>query len=614
MKSPISTPIIAILVVGTVLALIILNMETSPSGHHAHDHDTEASSSEHDTHDHDTEHEPSATEHEHHEESKMADSLPRGEHGGWLLVNNDLQVEVKIFEKGVPPQFRVYVTDSQGKHIPLEQIDLTIHLKRLDRIDAINFKPSGNYLLGNKTVVEPHSFDVKIQIQWKDQSYEWEFSQIEARIELPEEAIANAGMTFATAGPAQLNDTLRLTGEIALNEERVVHIVPRLDGVVKKVFKDLGDQVKKGEILAVLESRELADAKINYLGAVKNADLAKTDLERESLLFENTSKMLDLLEQELDLEKLYVDLKGLQIGKSRELLIPAYAKLKLTKSVYLREKNLFNKGISSESEYLLAEEDYKSTEARYIALREKIAYDGPWTVSQKKRTMEMEQFNLQTARQKLFALGLTQAEISALTDQEENVFTHHELKSPLAGFIIKKHLTTGEAVKKDDDVFLLADFSDVWVNISIPIKDLKNVKLGQSVLVKNDTLEMEAKGKLTYLDSIVDEKSRMVTGRVVIANPGRRWRPGTFVTLELVLEERTVPLAVSMEAIQTVRDWSVVFVKYGNLFEARPLELGQNDGQRVEVLQGLSKGEQYVAQNSFAVKAEIEKSSASHDH
>ena len=578
---------IVILVVGAVLALVILNMETSSLKQGAHGPDAEP---------------------------EKAGSIPRGEHGGWLFSKNDLQVEVKIYEKGVPPQFRVYVTDSLGKNIALQEVSLNIHLHRLDRIDKINFKPSGDYLLGDKIVVEPHSFDVKITAQWKEQIYEWEFSQIEARAELSEEAIANAGITLATAGPAKLKRILRLTGEIGLNEERVVHIVPRLDGVVKKVFRDLGDRVMKGEVLAVLESRELADAKINYLGAVKNADLAKIDLKRESLLFENTSRMLDLLEQELDLEKVYPGLKELQLGKSRELLIPAYAKLKLTKSVYLREKNLFKKGISSESEYLVAEEDYKSAEARYIALREKIAYDGPWTVSKKKRTMEMEQFNLQTARQKLFALGLIQKEIYALTDQEENVFTRHELKSPLEGFIIKKHLTTGEAVKKDDDVFLLADFSDVWVNISISAKDLKNIKLGQKVLVKDDNLGMETRGKLTYLDSIVDEKTRMVTGRVVISNQDKRWRPGTFITVELVIEERTVPLAVSMEAIQTIRDWSVVFVKYGNLFEARPLELGENDGNKVEVLHGLSQGEQYVAHNSFAVKAEIEKSSATHDH
>ena len=68
------------------------------------------------------------------------------------------------------------------------------------------------------------------------------------------------------------------------------------------------------------------------------------------------------------------------------------------------------------------------------------------------------------------------------------------------------------------------------------------------------------------------------------------------------------------KAIQTIRDWSVVFVKYGNFFEARPLELGENDGNWVEVLQGLSVGEHYVAQNSFVVKAEIEKSSAVHEH
>ena len=169
-------------------------------------------------------------------------------------------------------------------------------------------------------------------------------------------------------------------------------------------------------------------------------------------------------------------------------------------------------------------------------------------------------------------------------------------------------------MKKDDNIFLLADLSDVWVNIAIPTKDLKHVKLGQKVIVSDENLAIEAIGKLTYLGSIIEEKTRTVTGRVVISNQEFKWRPGTFVTLELVLEERTVPLAVPTKAIQTIRDWSVVFVKYGNFFEARPLELGANDGHWVEVLRGLTKGELYVAQNSFVVKAEIEKSSAVHEH
>ena len=589
MKRKFLLPLILILAMGVFVGRIILNMDTATVGHDPRENES-ASESEH------------------------ASPIARGPHGGWLFSENGLQVEVKIFETGIPPQFRVYVTDAAGKMVPLNEVDMTISLNRLDRVDEIHFKPVGKYLLGDMTVVEPHSFDVKIHARWKEQIYKWEFSQIEARAELPEEAIKNADITIQTAGSAKLRTLLNLFGEIGLNEEKVVHIVPRLDGVVKKVFKDLGDRVTVGDVLAIIESRELADAKINYLAATKQANLAKLDLERQTLILKNTNQMLDLLQKKLDLEEVYRELKDLQIGRSRELLIPAYAKLSLAKSVYLREKKLFEKGISSESEYLLAVENYKSGEAKYIALREKIAYDGQWAVRQKKRTDEMETLKLQMARQKLFVLGLTNQEVGTLSNQGEHAFTQYELRSPLGGVVIQKHLTTGEAVKNDDDVFLLADFSEGWVNIAIPAKDLKYVKLGQNVVVKDENLGIEAKGNLTYLDSIIDEKNRTVTGRVVIPNPKGHWRPGTFVTLKLVLEERTVPLAVPIKAIQTIRDWSVVFVKYGNFFEARPLELGENDGNWVEVLQGLSVGEHYVAQNSFVVKAEIEKSSAVHEH
>jgi cobalt-zinc-cadmium efflux system membrane fusion protein len=472
----------------------------------------------------------------------------------------------------------------------------------------------GKYLLGDKTIVEPHSFNVEIHAHWKERQYDWKFSQIEARAELTENAVKNANITIKKAGPARIKSQINLPGEINLNEGKVVHIVPRLDGVVKKTFKDLGNTVIPGDILAIIESRELADAKINYLAKGQQLELSKSDLDRETLLFQNTQKLLDLLHKKIDLEDVYQGLKGLQIGKSRELLIPAYAKIKLAKSVYLREKKLFAKGISSESDYLQSEENLKSSEAKYLALREKIDYDGNWAVRQKKRNFDMEVFSLQTSKQKLFAFGLVDEEIANLDQQDEQSFSKYELRSPLGGIIIQKHLTTGEAVKSDDAVYLLADLSEVWVNMAIPVMDINSVKLGQTVIVRNSNIGLKARGKLTYLDSIIDGTSRTVTGRVVIPNPKLKWRPGTFVTLELTLDEQTVPLAVPTRAIQTIRNWSVVFVKYGNLFEARPLELGKSDGKWTEVLQGLKKNESFVDQNSFILKAEIEKSSASHDH
>lgn len=591
--------IILILAIGAVLSFGILNMDIASLKGFSSDSHSEAGHDEGRDEDHGD-----------HDDGETA----RGAHGGWLFSEDDLRVEVKIFETGVPPQFRVYLADSSNRAIDLNAVKLIIKLHRLDRIDEIHFKPSGDYLLGDKIVSEPHSFRVQVHAQWKGKKYQWEISQIEARAELSEESVKNAGIIVSPVGPAQLNNTLKLTGEIGLNEEKLVHIVPRLDGIAKRVFKDLGDKVAKGEIMALLDSRELADAKTNYLAALKQSKLALADLKRETLLFKNTSIMLDLLSQEKNLEIIYAELKGLQIGESRQLLIPAYGKLNLAKSVYLREKGLFGKGISSQSEYLAAVEDFKSAEARYAALREKISYDGQWAVRQKQRNSEMETLKLQTARQQLFTLGLGRIEVESLTGQDGSLYTQYELRAPVSGVVIQKHLTTGEAVKGDDAIFLLADLSDVWVNIAIPSKDLKFVELGQKVIVRDENLEMEAIGKMTYLSSIIDEKTRTITGRVVIPNRQGRWRPGGFVTVELIFEERRVPLAVTAESIQTIRDWSVVFVKYGNFFEARPLELGESDGRWIEVLDGLKRGEQYVSQNSFSVKAEIEKSSATHSH
>ena len=73
-------------------------------------------------------------------------------------------------------------------------------------------------------------------------------------------------------------------------------------------------------------------------------------------------------------------------------------------------------------------------------------------------------------------------------------------------------------------------------------------------------------------------------------------------------------MAVAVSALQTLRDWTVVFGRYDQYFEARPLELGRSDGEMVEVLKGLSAGEQYAGGNSFALKAELGKAGASHDH
>ena len=372
--------------------------------------------------------------------------------------------------------------------------------------------------------------------------------------------------------------------------------------------------MKKGDILAILDSRELADAKSGYLTAVEQAEPVRVELERQKLINTNTQVMLDLLKQELDLDTLYIKINRLVLGESRAQIVPAYGRLIRSKAVYERELSLYKKKISSKSEYLLAMEDYKSSEAQYIALREKIAYDNKLALLKKQKSLEQTNLEIKTLAQKLRALGLTASEVKNLSHGQKGRFTRFELRSEINGEVIQKHIAVGESVKKDFAVFVLADLSKVWVNIAVPAKYLNLVRLGQQITVRAEKLGFEAKGKLSYLGALIDEKTRTVIGRVVIPNKKRLWRPGMYVTVELVQASRKVPLAVPPDAIQTIRNWSVVFIKVGNEYEARPLVLGENDGTQVEVLSGIEPGDEYVYKNSFAVKAEIGKSAATHDH
>ncbi len=103
-------------------------------------------------------------------------------------------------------------------------------------------------------------------------------------VRLDEAAIEESGIEIATAGSGRLQVHDTLSGEIAFNSDKLAHIVPRVPGVVREVHKNLGDTVRTGDVLAVLESRDLADAKAAYLAAIARLSLAQANFTREESL------------------------------------------------------------------------------------------------------------------------------------------------------------------------------------------------------------------------------------------------------------------------------------------------------------------------------------------
>ena len=180
----------------------------------------------------------------------------KGVNGGRLLREGDFAVELTIFETGVPPEFRVYVTQND-KSISPNQVDLNIKLSRLGgTVDDINFIAEGGYLRGDTVIYEPHSFLVSVNASYKGKTYTWQYDNFEGRT-LIEEKIAQAmGIETEIVGPASLHKTVKVFGKLVLpaNAKRIVSA--RFEGVIKRMHVGLGDTVKKGQLLVTIESNE----------------------------------------------------------------------------------------------------------------------------------------------------------------------------------------------------------------------------------------------------------------------------------------------------------------------------------------------------------------------
>lgn len=188
-----------------------------------------------------------------------------------------------------------------------------------------------------------------------------------------------------------------------------------------------------------------------------------------------------------------------------------------------------------------------------------------------------------------------------------------EVAAPRAGVVVERHATAGQTVAEGAPLYTTADLAEVWVDLAVPAGAQARVRVGQSVALQSDG-GLAAQGTIAWLSPLGAAETQTLTARVVLPNPDGQWRPGLFVCGEITLATHEVPVTVRETALQTLFDFDVVFSQHGELYQARPLELGRRGGGFVEVRKGLQAGELYVTANSFLIKADIGKTGASHDH
>lgn len=372
----------------------------------------------------------------------------KGPHRGRLLVDGPLALELAIFESGVPPEFHAWPT-LDGKPLPLADVDLTVELTRLgNKIDRFEFSPQRDYLRGNGTVHEPHSFVVRVVANHAGKAHEWSFDSFEGRTTIAHDIAATAGIKTETAGPVKLVETLTLYGRVVPDPANQREVSARYPGLIRAVHKAAGDSVRAGDALAAIESND----------------------------------------------------------------------------------------------------------------------------------------SLQT----------------------------YTLTAPIGGIITARDANAGEQ-SGNRTLFAVTDTASVWAELSVFARDRARIRPGAIVRVRAPDSDTEVQGTIERV-AVQAGANQAVIARVTLDNKNSEFIAGGFVTAQVAVTERQVPLAVKASGLQLFRDFNVVFEQVKDTYEVRMLELGAQHGEWVEVLGGLEPGAIYVTENSYLIKADVEKSGASHDH
>lgn len=271
-------------------------------------------------------------------------------------------------------------------------------------------------------------------------------------------------------------------------------------------------------------------------------------------------------------------LRSVELGESRSAVDEARARLEVAQANFDRQQELESEGIGARRDFLEARGALRSAEAALAAARRRVAVYG-----------------------------------------QGGAGASSPIRSPIAGTVLERHATVGEIVQPDETLFVVGDPARVWVIGRVYPQDVGQVAEGAPVTVRlQSDAERTWEGTLDYVAPSLDHESRTMPVRVELDNPDGALRPGLFGTLSITpetSEARPVP-AVEADAVVDVDEAKVVFVP-GDAegeFHVVPVTTGARGGGLLEIREGLSPGDRYVADGAFVLKSELSRSRLGHGH
>ncbi len=377
---------------------------------------------------------------------------------------------------------------------------------------------------------------------------------------------------------------LRVTGAVEPNQQQTQQVTPLIPGRVVRVNVVLGDHVRAGAVLAIISSPEVAEMH----GKLHEAET------RLALAEQNYSRV--------------------QRTENRATVIQAKARLDEAEATLRRTQRLIELGAGAGKDLVAAEAAQKTAKADYD-YQSNISINRE--VQQARSEAEIARVEVLHLRNSLSALG---AELSEAGDSKASHDTSLvALRAPVSGAVTERHINAGAGIEAGKPILTISNISTVWVIANVPEGQVNALRVGTPAEIRSAALGQDAiAGRVTYVDTALNEETRTGRVRVEIANPGERLKTGMFVEVGFQTGTTATGTAESQElvipdeAVQRIGDRSVVFVaKAGELghFEVRDVQLGGAvEGYR-RVLSGLAIGDRVVTKGGFALKTQLMKKS-----
>ncbi len=396
----------------------------------------------------------------------------------------------------------------------------------------------------------------------------------------------SAGIKTTVAAKGQISETLRLVARVESNGDTIVHVTPRVEGIVQKIYKGLGEKVKAGDPLVELWSIELGNTISSYLETHSRQIAAEETLAQAEKLFEGRLKTL------------------------RKVLDGEIA---VAQKIFNREKELQEKSISTIRPFLEADKELQR--ARLSKERELTGLEA----ERDSKLLELEvlvrqsKIEEESARNRLIVLGFSNKEVEAY--HGASVQSGKTLiRAPRAGIILDRDITLNEHVGTDRTLFKIHDLSTIWIIASAYERDLSSLRTGQEVMVHLDALPgVTLPGKVTQIGYRISESTRAAPLRIELTNAAlKEWpeefpmRPGMFGSVEVVIRSWQGRVVIPESSLVHEGEDNFVFVanpKEDGSFFRKSVKVKRGAGDMVEILEGVDPGDTVAIDGVFLLKS-----------